>query len=71
MKLIPFDYNNTFDRDGYNSTAKYWAQAYAGAIDLDGSAVKRSAANMAGLDPVFVKKFADMGFPEKDVVSAI
>ncbi len=60
------------DPKSFSETAKYWAQAYAGApldVDETDGKGKASAAQMAGLDSGSVKKFMDMGFAEGDVVS--
>jgi ubiquitin-conjugating enzyme (huntingtin interacting protein 2) len=62
------------DRNGFNSTAKHWAQAYAQApaskIKAE-SGRQATDAEMAGLAEVNVTAFVDMGFPRDKVVSRL
>lgn len=58
------------DRASFNETARYWAQAYAGAEGGPGSKAKKGSIALAGLDPIAVDRFIAMGFPEEQVVSS-
>ncbi|KAK4049815.1 Ubiquitin-conjugating enzyme E2 1 [Microbotryomycetes sp. JL201] len=68
------------DRDGFDKTAAYWTQVYAGGKGASSSGTTPSAsqpmddqtrARLAGLDWQDVEQFTQMGFPTDKVLEAL